>query len=207
MAGRNYSDECGDHGGDGGDCGLAAGWGTDFDSGKCKHHRGTSPDGSSHEGNDFAVGNDGGDGAPENNGHNEQHGLRSDGQKWFARHREEAAEDVRRMVAAWMEDAPFGWENTGNVRLLVDAAINECQIRRGDEFIEEEGAVITEFKGVAEDGREIQERKENPALMAKSRLQRDTVRILEKLGILDDPETQKASSTADLASAIEDKLD
>lgn len=55
MAQRNYDDECGDHGGNGGDCGLAAGWGTDFDSGKCKFHRGTSPDGSSHEGNDWGA--------------------------------------------------------------------------------------------------------------------------------------------------------
>jgi hypothetical protein len=55
MADRNYDDECGDHGGDEGNCGLPAGWGTDFDSGKCRHHRGTSPDGSSHESNDWAA--------------------------------------------------------------------------------------------------------------------------------------------------------
>jgi hypothetical protein len=48
MAERNYNDECGDHGDH--DCGLPAGWGTDFDSGKCRHCRGTSPDGKSHEG-------------------------------------------------------------------------------------------------------------------------------------------------------------
>lgn len=58
MADRNYEDECGDHGGrnsDGDPCGRPAGWGTDFDSGKCKQHRGTSPDGDSHEGNDWAA--------------------------------------------------------------------------------------------------------------------------------------------------------
>lgn len=53
MTERNYEDECGDHGDH--ECGLAAGWGTDFDSGKCKFHRGTSPDGSSHEGNENAA--------------------------------------------------------------------------------------------------------------------------------------------------------
>lgn len=49
---------CGDHGGTNSEkkpCGRAAGWGTDFDSGKCRRHRGTSPDGSSHEGNQNAV--------------------------------------------------------------------------------------------------------------------------------------------------------
>jgi len=50
--------DCGDFGGTnraGEPCGRPAGWGTDFDSGKCKHHRGTSPDGESHEDNDWAA--------------------------------------------------------------------------------------------------------------------------------------------------------
>jgi hypothetical protein len=55
MAGRNYQEECGDYGGNNGECGLAAGWGTDFADGKCKHHRGTSPDGESHAANDFGA--------------------------------------------------------------------------------------------------------------------------------------------------------
>ena len=52
MAERNYQNECGDHGDH--ECGLPAGWGTDCDDGKCRHHRGTSPDGESHAGNDHA---------------------------------------------------------------------------------------------------------------------------------------------------------
>lgn len=49
---------CGDYGGtnrEGEPCGQPAGWGTDFEDGKCRQHRGTSPDGSSHEGNNFAA--------------------------------------------------------------------------------------------------------------------------------------------------------
>lgn len=49
-------DTCGDHGGtnrSGEPCGQPAGYGTDFDDGKCKHHRGTNADGSSHAGNDY----------------------------------------------------------------------------------------------------------------------------------------------------------
>lgn len=55
---RNYQDECGDHGGrnkQGDPCGRAAGWGTDYETGKCRNHRGTSPDGTSHEGNNWAA--------------------------------------------------------------------------------------------------------------------------------------------------------
>jgi len=127
-----------------------------------------------------------GSGAPEGNGNAETHGLRSDREQWFKRHREDCEEDVQRMVAGWMEHAPFDWENYGNVQLLVDAAINECQVRRGDEYIREQGMIVEDFDGVSQDGRDINERKENPAFMAKSRLQRDTIRILDKLGIIDD---------------------
>ena len=78
---RNYADECGDHGGRnsrGEPCGRAAGWGTPDETGKCRRHRGTSPDGSSHEGNDFAEGNDGGDGAEEGNTRAVTHGAYAD---------------------------------------------------------------------------------------------------------------------------------
>lgn len=49
---------CGDHGGTNRrdePCERVEGWGTDFDEGKCRQHRGTSPDGSSHEGNNWAA--------------------------------------------------------------------------------------------------------------------------------------------------------
>lgn len=49
---------CGDHGGTNRHdepCARTAGWGTESDDGKCRQHRGTSPDGSSHEGNQHAV--------------------------------------------------------------------------------------------------------------------------------------------------------
>jgi hypothetical protein len=51
-------EHCGDYDGTnrrGEPCGKPAGWGTDFGDGKCRHHRGTSPDGSSHEGNTNAA--------------------------------------------------------------------------------------------------------------------------------------------------------
>jgi hypothetical protein len=50
--------DCGDHGGTnsaGDPCGNPEGWGTDFETGKCRFHRGTSPDGESHEDNDYAT--------------------------------------------------------------------------------------------------------------------------------------------------------
>jgi len=52
------TETCGDNGGTnrhGEPCENVAGWGTDFDTGKCRFHRGTSPDGKSHAGNDHAT--------------------------------------------------------------------------------------------------------------------------------------------------------
>ncbi|MFC6975805.1 hypothetical protein ACFQL1_15835 [Halomicroarcula sp. GCM10025709] len=179
-------------------CRSTPGRGTDHvGEGRCKHHGGNAGSGGDREGS----------GAPEDNGNAETHGLTANGRKWFERHRDDVEDDVRRMVAGWMADAPFGYDNHGNVRLLVDAAINECQVRRGNEYIRENGMVIESFNGIADDGREIYERKENPALRPKSRLQRDTVRILEKLGILDDPETQTAESQREVADALREALD
>ena len=49
---------CGDHGGTakstGNPCQRPEGWGTDFNEGKCKFHRGTNSDGSSHKDNQNA---------------------------------------------------------------------------------------------------------------------------------------------------------
>lgn len=193
-ASRSYEDICADHGGtkkNGEPCTLAAGWGTPNDSGRCRYCLGVSADGGeSHK----------------DNGHAETHGLTADAEKWFKRHKEEAEDDVKRMVSAWMEDAPFGYGNEGNVRLLIHAAINECQMRQGNEYIDDEGIIEESFEGVSEDGRDIIEKKENPVFLQKDRLQRTTIRMLKELGILDDPDTKKAEATGDAAASLAEKL-
>lgn len=185
---RQYKDECGlDHGGTnsaGDPCGRPAGWGTDFDSGKCKHHRGTSPDGKSHEDNGFA----------------ETHGLTADAEKWFERHRDDVEDDVKAMVTDWMQLAPFGWEVSGNVRMLVNAAINECQIEQGDRYIRENDVIVDKPISAGE-GVAFQQ-VENPAFGYKSKLQKDTLRILNKFGILDSPEKQQADALGNLTVEI-----
>jgi hypothetical protein len=189
---RNYADECGDHGGNEGSCGLPAGWGTDFDSGKCKFHRGTSPDGSSHE----------------NNGNAETHGLTADAEKWFERHRDDVGDEVRLLVESWMTRAPFGWADHGNVWLLTECAIDEVRMREADDYVDEEGLVVDHYDGHDQvSGRPIREYKENPALLPKSRMKKDTVRTLKDLGVLDDPESQKATELGQLADVWRDDLE
>lgn len=147
-------------------------------------HAGTSPDGESHE----------------NNGFSETHGLTAQADKWFSRHRDDVEDDVKQMVDDWMELAPFGWDVSGNVRMLTNAAINECQIEGGDQYIKENGAIVQEIVPAGEGV--IQRDEENPAFLYKSRLQKDTLRILNKLGILDSPESQQADATQSLVDIL-----
>jgi hypothetical protein len=187
MSERNYEDECGDHGGrttDGEPCGLPAGWGTNEDSGRCKHCRGTSPDGSSHE----------------NNGNAETHGLTADREKWFERHREDVEPLVRALVESYIEDAPFGFDNDAKTDLLTEVAIDQVRIRKSNETLEE--FVTEKVVGQTEDGQPIVTVEENPAHMPRSRIKRDNVRILKELGILDDPDSAQASATETLADVL-----
>lgn len=176
-------------------CRATPGRGTDHvGEGRCKHHGGTNS-------------GENGQGGTENNGNAETHGLTSDAEKWFARHREEVEDDVRLLVQSWMDRAPFGWDVHGNVWILVECAIDEVRMRQADDYVDDEGIVVSHFDGVADDGRDIIERKENPALLPKSRMKKDTMRTLKDLGILDDPDSQQAAATEDLANAWREALD
>jgi len=177
---------CGDHGGhktSGEPCGRAEGWGTDFDSGKCKFHRGTSADGSSHD----------------NIASNEKHGLKADTKKWFDRHRDEVEDDVRVLVESYIEDAPFGFENTAKVDKLTELCIDQIRLREANEWLREE-FLKEETVSVTDDGRPIKKLVENPAHMPRDRIKRTNLKGLKELGILDDPESQKAEAQEDLAS-------
>lgn len=200
MTENSNENICGYEKDNGEPCQRTAGWGTDHvGSGRCRTHPGRG----APKGNNNAVGNDGG--APENNGNAEKHGLTADAEKWFERHRDDVEDDVKQMVADWMELAPFGWEVSGNVRLLVNAAINECQIEQGDRYIEREG-VITQEKIPVGDGGMMPKDVDNPVFGYKTQLQNSTLRILNKLGILDSPEAQQADAQRDLADIWRDDL-
>lgn len=181
----NDDDRCPGTNRDGEPCGHPAGWGTPNTTGACKFHGGAE-----------------GSGAPAGNGNAETHGLTADAEKWFDRHRDEVEDEIRLLVDSWVEQAPFGYDAHGNVRLLVECAIDELRMQQANEYIDDEGIVVRHFDGIADDGREIYEFKENPALRPKSRLKKDTMRVLKDLGILDDPDTQAADSLDTLAEAL-----
>ena len=169
---------------DGERCGHPAGWGTDNDSGPCKFHGGAS------------------DGAPEGNGNAETHGMRSDREKWFERHRDDAAPLVRALVSSYVDDAPFGWDATAKVDQLCEVAIDQARLRQANEYLDE--FLTEQVVGVSDAGDPIVELEENPAHMPRDRIKRTNAKILKDLGIMDDPDSAQASATATLAEVIDD---
>lgn len=158
------------------------------DNARCRMHGADSP---------------GGDGAaPKGNGNAETHGLTAERDKWFNRHREDAAELVRALVASYVDDAPFGWEQTAKVDKLTEVAIDQARLRQSNEYLDE--FLTEQVVDVTETGREITKLEENPAHMPRDRIKRTNLRILRDLGILDDPDSQQASATKSLADILSD---
>jgi len=154
------------------------------DADRCRMHGGNSP------------------GAPEGNGNNETHGLHADREKWFDRHREDAAELVRALVASYVEDAPFGWDATAKVDQLCEVAIDQVRLRHSNEWLDE--FLTEQTVSVTDNGQEITRLEENPAHMPRDRIKRTNAKILKDLGVMDDPDSAQASATATLAEVIDD---
>ncbi|MFD1515654.1 hypothetical protein [Halomarina rubra] len=179
MEDRNYADECGDHGGtnrDGDPCGRAAGWGTDFDSGKCRQHRGTSPDGKSHEGNGNAI----------------THGATADPTNLYENLTGAQAEWVDAKVEAYCEPRGITEDEPGHalVRLGV---MHLFQAMRAHGELAKDGQSRTKVVGVAEHGPVTDEVAHYLNDVASGHT-RDYRMAMKDAGVLDDPESQKADA-------------
>ncbi len=153
-------------------------------------------------GNDYAKGNDGG--APSGNNNAEKHGMSGDCWNWFRNHREEAEDSVRESVANMVSKLDVTWDDTAEIKMLTEIAIQQEQMKQGNEYIEDEGFITEE---VVVSGDDVVTRDvENPALKAKSRLFRDTLRGLNKFGLLDSPEAQQADAEQDKVQAWKEAL-
>ena len=155
------------------------------DADRCRMHGGNSP------------------GAPEGNGNGETHGLRSDREMWFERHREDCEELVRAIVASYVEDAPFGWDAAAKVDQLCEIAIDQVRLRHSNEWLDD--FLTEQTVSVTENGQEITRLEENPAHMPRDRIKRTNAKILKDLGIMDDPDSAQADATATLAEVIDNQ--
>ena len=171
--------------GSGDKCQLPAGWGTDNDTGPCKHHGGAST------------------GAPKNNGNAAKHNLSADKEKWFKRQDDQTQEDVLELYETWLDRAN---DPEGAQSILWDAAVNEVILGDADEYLAEEGFITEQVVGVGDDGEPITKQEEHPALLPRSRMQKDTLRILKDTGVLSAAEDRKADAQESFIGQLAEKV-
>lgn len=221
---RNYEDECGDHGGRnkaGEPCGLAAGWGTPNDSGRCKRCLGTSPDGSSHEGNDNAVGNEGG-AAPEENTNAVTHGAYADQSNLYSEVFDDAERELADAIFADYRDRYerlHGELPEGHRLRLFKIAVNAVTELRVENWVTEKPTELdsgttwidreTEQKFVEGVGPVTEKKyRKSPALAAKKTLSSENRMWLKDLDLLGPDEISvDVSGTVDHEHEHEHGLD
>lgn len=190
---------CGDFGGNrnnGDPCERVAGWGTDFTEGKCKQHRGTSPDGESHKHNQNA----------------QKHGLFALPEH-LQHELDERKEDRYR---AYFEALCSRYERYhGNEPddfakdRLSRVAIECLKERIADEYLTEnaQSTILTQRDVREVDGRTIMVEKENHILAELTALKRETRLTLKDMGLLRDPESQKAESQNEVGELVKRALE
>lgn len=141
-------------------------------------------------------------GPPEGTANAAKHNLRADKKKWFERQDEETQEDVLQLWETYLERAN---DPDGSRSILWDAAVNEVILGDADEYLAEEGFIVESVVDVDDQGNPITKEKENPALMPRSRMQKDTLRILKDTGVLSAAEDRKADQMGSLAMLLSDE--
>jgi hypothetical protein len=77
------------------------------------------------------------------------------------------------------------------------------KLKNANDYIDEKGVVHKDKTvGYTDDGKPIKMDEENVLNIAYDRLDRATTRKLEKLGVLDDPESQKAEAQKNIADEL-----
>lgn len=160
---------------------------------RCRHHGGATP--GSPDG--FPEGARKEQPFEEGNQKAAKHGLTSRPKYYFENLDEQEKGYVRAVYEGFMADAPFGGDNEGKSGIVWEIAINHHKRLHADDWLQE-NAYQTKTD---ENGNQILD--EHPAHQVYDRLARTDVRRLKELGILDDPDTDKADSVGDLASAID----
>jgi len=133
-------------------------------------------------------------GAPENNGNASKHNLTADKRAWFDRQDDTTQEGVMELYDSFLERAN---DPDGSQSILWDAAVNEFVLGDADEYLAEEGFIVETVVGVDDNGSPITAEEENPALLPRSRMQKDTLRILKDTGVLSSAEDRKADAYED----------
>ena len=190
---------CGDHGGtrtNGEPCERVAGWGTPDDTGRCKQHKGTSPDGESHEGNQNAR----------------KHGLHSTPEYLL----EDLDDTHRDTYHATFESLCSRYERIHGYepdfaakKRLSRVSVEMVKEDLADEYLKQNHSdhilVEDEIVGYSEDDRPQEITQTNKILPELTALKRETRLTLKDMGLLEDPESQKAEATQSLAKLLSEE--
>ena len=192
---------CGDAGGTskntGEPCEKPAGWGTDFDTGKCKFHRGTSPDGESHKGNQNAM-KTGVNSDPVNLfnwlSENEPDGLAYILNKLWDYSKQSPQPvfevDVSKQGIDSFEDAEMALTSYGDDVLLM--CIRDYVRWRGAKQQIQENLTTEQWR--SGDGGKFKVTDANPVNLELDRVDRTAMKYKDKLGLLPSPEKQQAEA-------------
>jgi len=107
-----------------------------------------------------------------------------------------------------LEDAPFGADNFQKFQMLREIAIDMHKKRQANDYTSEEGLikenVVRDDDGdpMMQDGELVTDTDENPVNLTYDRLDRTLTRKMKELGLLDDPESQKAESGQSIAEQL-----
>lgn len=175
---------------DGGYCALVAGYGTDHKGeGKCKYHGGCA-------------------GAPKGNQNAKKHGIYSQRSNYYEDLSAEEQAWVDELVSSMLDDAPFTRENFQKFQMLREIGIDMHKARTANNYIGEEGVVqdnvVRDDEGnpIMRDGELVTETEENPVNLSYDRLKRTYTKQLKELGLLDDPESQKAEAGKSISEQL-----
>jgi len=171
-------------------CNNRAGYKTDHvGAGRCAYHGGKS-------------------GAPKNNVNAAKHNLYTERSNYYENLGEIEKAWVDELVRSMLNDAPFNADNFQKFQMLREIAIDMHKKRGANDYTAEEGLIqeniVRDDEGdpVMRDGELVTEDEENPINVAYDRLDRTMTRKMKELGLLDDPESQKAQSGESIAEQL-----
>lgn len=133
----------------------------------------------------------------------EKHGLYADRQNYYKNRSTNEQRWIDSIVESIMDDAPFGPDAKYKLEMVRNLAIDMHKLKNANDYIDEKGVVHKDKTvGYTDDGQPIKMDEENVLNIAYDRLDRATTRKLEKLGVLNDPESQRAEAEQNIANEL-----
>lgn len=183
-------------------CGHPAGWGTDNESGPCKFHGGAGGSGGAREGS----------GAPERNTNAVRHGAYADHNHFYQDILDEPLRELVDVIHGdYLDDYT---EQHGSPPLGIEMELFRIAITHvkdivldnwgqdRPESLESGNALVDQETHYSESGRKYHRYKESVVLTAQKRLASDRRQWLKDLGLLEDPDSQKAEAAEGIISIL-----